>query len=101
MLVSVDKIQVHDPKARRGRGGWRTTDRVLREIRERHRFHTANDLLELLPANLPPVFTTADMAEAGNFDRDTARQIAYCFRALAFFEQVDRTRAGYHYRLSV
>ncbi len=101
VLVSVDKMQVHDPKARRGRGGWRTTDRVLREILERHRFRTATDLLELLPDNLPPVFTTADMAEAGTFDRDTARQIAYCFRALGFFDEVGRTKAGYNYRLSI
>lgn len=99
VLVSVDKMQKHDPKARRGRGGWRTTDRVLREILERHRFQTATDLLQLLPRNLPPVFTTADMAELGTFDRDTARQIAYCFRALGFFVEVGRTKAGYNYQL--
>jgi len=101
VLVSVDKMQQHDPKARRGRGGWRTTDRVLREILERHRYRTATDLLELLPQPLPDVFTTADMAEAGPFNRDVARQIAYCFRALGFFDQVGRTKAGYNYRLSV
>ncbi len=101
VLVSVDKMQKHDPKARRGRGGWRTTDRVLREILERHRFQTATELLSLLPKNLPPVFTTADMAEAGTFDRDTARQIAYCFRALGFFDEVGRTKAGYNYCLAI
>lgn len=101
VLVSVDKMQKHDPKARRGRGGWRTTDRVLREILERHRFQTATELLQLLPTHLPPVFTTADMSEAGTFDRDTARRIAYCFRALGFFEEVGRTKAGYNYRLTV
>lgn len=101
VLVSVDKMQVHDPKARRGRGGWRTTDRVLREILERHRFRTATDLLALLPENLPETFTTADLADRGRFDRSTAQQIAYCFRALNFFDEVDRTKAGYHYRLVV
>ena len=101
VLVSVEKIQVHDPKARRGRGGWRTTDRVLRSVNERIRFETANDLLRLIPNDLPAVFTTADMAERGPFDRDTARQIAYCFRALAFFDEVGRTRSGYQYRLSI
>lgn len=100
VLVSVDKMQQHDPKARRGRGGWRTTDRVLREILERHRFQAATELLGLLPKHLPPVFTTADMAAAGIFDRDTARQMAYCFRALGFFEEVGRTKAGYNYTLT-
>ncbi len=100
VLVSVTKMQVHDPKARRGRGGYRTTDRVLREVKSTHRFETAEDLLHLLPDDLPPIFTTADMSAAGTFDRDVARQIAYCFRALGFFDETGRTKAGYNYRLS-
>ncbi|MFT7475129.1 MAG: hypothetical protein ACI81L_002066 [Verrucomicrobiales bacterium] len=99
VLVSVTKMQVEDPKARRGRGGFRTADRVLREVKDRHRFESARDLLELLPTGLPPVFTTADMAESGLFDRDTARQMAYCFRALGYFEEQGRTKQGYHYSL--
>lgn len=99
VLVSVTKVQAHDPKARRGRGGFRTIDRVLREVKSTHRFECAEDLLSLLP-DLPDEFTTADMAAGGLFDRDVARQMAYCFRALGFFDEVDRTRAGYHYRLT-
>ena len=101
VLVSVNKVQVEDPKARRGRGGWRTSDRVLREVLGTHRFETAEDLLSLLPENLPPVFTTADMAEAGPFKRDVAQQMAYCFRALGFFTEQGRTKAGYNYTLTV
>ena len=101
VLVSVNKVQVEDPKARRGRGGWRTSDRVLREVLGTHRFETAEDLLSLLPENLPPVFTTADMAEAGSFKRDVAQQMAYCFRALGFFTEQGRTKAGYNYTLTV
>lgn len=100
VLVSVTKIQEHDPKARRGRGGYRTIDRVLREVKATHRFESAEDLLALLPDDLPADFTTADMAAAGAFNRDVARQIAYCFRALGFFEEINRTKAGYHYRLA-
>ncbi len=100
VLVSVTKVQAHDPKARRGRGGFRTVDRVLREVKSTHRFESAEDLLALLPEDLPTEFTTADMAADGSFDRDVARQIAYCFRALGFFDEIGRTRAGYHYRLS-
>ena len=100
VLVSVTKVQEHDPNARRGRGGYRTIDRVLREVHETHRFETTRDLLKLLPDDLPPVFTTADMANAGTFERDVARQIAYCFRALGFFDEIGRTKAGYNYRLS-
>lgn len=99
-LVSVSKMQQADPKARRGRGGFRTVDRQLRDIIEIHRFETTSDLLSLVPANLPDVFTTADMAAAGPFTRDVAQRMAYCFKALEFFEPVGRTKAGINYSLN-
>ena len=99
VMVNVDKVQEHDPKARRGRGGYRTVDRRLREVIERHRFESPTDLLRLVPDELPDIFTTADLARLGGFSRSHAQQMAYCFRALDFFEEIDRTRAGYRYRL--
>ncbi len=100
VLVEVTKRQIHDPKARRGRGGWRTVDRRLEKIVDTHRFETVADLTQLLPASLPDRFTTKDLAEAGGFSRDAAQKLAYCFRAANLFDQVDRTRAGITYRLS-
>jgi hypothetical protein len=99
-LVSVTKVQMHDPKARRGRGGFRTTDRVLREVRSRERFNTSADLMRLVPDDLPEVFTTADLATNAGISRDTAQQMAYCFRPLGLFVEQGRSRAGYHYRLN-
>lgn len=99
VLVSVTKIQVADPKARRGRGGYRTTDRVLREIIERRRFEHTTDLLELVPAGLPRVFTTADLARLAGVGRDVAQRMAYCFRSLGLFHEQGRTRAGIKYSL--
>jgi len=100
VLVNVDKVQEHDPAARRGRGGYRTIDRRLREVIERHRFESPTDLLRLVPDGLPDVFTTADLADLGSFSRSHAQQMAYCFRAIGFFEELDRTRAGIRYRLA-
>jgi len=101
VLTKIDAIQVHDPKLRRRRGGYRTIDRQLTEIVEQHRFENAEDLLTLLPDGLPHEFTTADLAAAGGFDRSIAQQMAYCFRALHFFDERGRTKAGIHYRLAV
>jgi len=101
VLVTVDKHQVEDPKARRGRGGHRTVDRSLREVIGRHRFGSVEDLIELIPPGLPDEFTTADLAEMGSFNRETARKMAYCFRPLGVFDELRRTRAGYVYRLSI
>jgi len=100
-LVDVDKIQVADPKARRGRGGFRTVDRELRQVLETHTFTSAEDLLALLPVgDLPDEFTTADIAAAIDVDRAMAQRIAYCFRPLGFVEELRHTRAGKVYRLT-
>lgn len=102
VLVAVDKIQEADPRARRGRGGFRTVDRRLREVKKRHRFSTVEDLLQLIPVEqLPKEFTTADIAEVSGVNREVARKIAYCFRPLGIFDELRRTRAGYVYRLSI
>ncbi|NNE73771.1 MAG: hypothetical protein HKN26_08920 [Acidimicrobiales bacterium] len=98
VLVNATKRQEHDAKVRRGRGGWRTVDRRLDDIVETRRFGGVDDLASLLPAKLPAQFTTKDLADAMACRRDVAQQIAYCFRAAAIFDQIDRTRAGIIYR---
>ncbi|MGI9595775.1 MAG: hypothetical protein ACR2QK_06430 [Acidimicrobiales bacterium] len=96
-LVTIDKFQEHDPKARRGRGGWRTTDKKLRSVESTHRFSSTDDLVGLMPAGLPSQFTTADMAASGDISRDGAQKLAYCLRALDRIQVIDRTKAGYIY----
>ncbi len=99
-LVEVTKHQVHDPRARRGRGGWRTVDRRLDSIVATEHFTTVADLVRLLPDGLPATFTTADLAELGSMNRDEAQRLAYCFRAASLFDRVGRSRAGIEYRRS-
>ncbi len=99
VLVKLDKVQRSDPTARRGRGGYRTVDKVLTEIVATERFTNVEDLRRLVPDGLPDTFTTADLAARGPFDRSTAQRMAYCFVPLGIFEQTRRSKAGYHYRL--
>lgn len=100
VLMEVDRFQRHDPTARRGRGGWRTVDRRIRSIDRWERFETGADVLELLPGNLPAVFTTADIAAGGVADRSSAQKLAYVLRALGLITLIDADRRGYRYRLS-
>ena len=100
-LVSVAKTQKHDPKLRRGRGGYRTTHRSLIELHEVQRFSSGQDLLSLLPTTeLPERFTTADIAEIANIPRPIAQRMAYCFRPLELFIEHERTRKGIVYSLA-
>jgi len=100
VLVSVTKAQVADPKMRRGRGGFRTVDRALREVFEVQRFESSLDLLRLVPTDLPMPFTTAHLASGANVGRDVAQKMAYCFRSMGLFQQVGHDRAGKHYRFT-
>jgi len=99
VLASVTKVQAPDSTVRRCRGGFRTIDRRLRQIIERRRFDHATDLLELVPDELPEVFTTADLARRAGVGRDVAQQMAYCLRPLGLFHERGRGKAGIEYSL--
>ncbi|MDH3296206.1 MAG: hypothetical protein OER95_17950 [Acidimicrobiia bacterium] len=100
ILVDIDRHQVHDPKARRGRGGWRTIDKSIAAVHGHHRLGSSRDMLNLLPPGLPPVFTTADIADTGTTSRDGAQKLAYVLRSLGLIELIEADRRGYRYRLS-
>lgn len=92
--------QVHDPALRRRRGGYRTVDRQIEEVVDQQRFDSVADLRRLLPSTLPDVFTTADIADQAGCSRAAAQKLAFCFQAAHLIDRIDRTRAGYRYRVS-
>jgi hypothetical protein len=98
VLVETTAVQVPDAAGRRGRGGWRTVDRVLDAIVAVHPLVGMQDLAAFVTGPLPDRFTTADIASAAGIDRDTARKLAYCLAACGCIDEVDRTRAGRVYR---
>jgi len=97
LLVEVDVVKVADPALRRRRGGWRTVDRRLRAVVDRHGFRTPADLVALLPPDLPPEWTTRDVAERGGIERRRAQQMAYVLKANELVAEVGRDRAGARY----
>lgn len=100
VLFDERRVQVHDPSLRRRRGGYRTVDRQIEEIVDQQRFDSVTDLRRLLPSTLPDVFTTADIADQAGCSRDAAQKLAFCFQATHLIDRIDRTRAGYCYRIS-
>ncbi|MDW3179920.1 MAG: hypothetical protein R8J94_21200 [Acidimicrobiia bacterium] len=89
------KKQIHDPSLRRRRGGWRTVDRHLVDIVETRRFRTIDDVAALAPSDLPPEFTTADIAERSDMSREAAQKLCYCLRAAGVYDVINRTKAGH------
>jgi len=101
-VVLFDEVrkQVHDPSLRRRRGGYRTVDRHIEAIVDQQRFDSVLDLRRLLPSTLPEIFTTADIAAQAGCRRDAAQKLAFCFQAAHLIDRIDRTKAGYRYRIS-
>jgi hypothetical protein len=97
VLVDVEEHR-QDHKTRwRRRGREQVRDRILRQLGERHRFQTADDLLQLLPDDLPPEFTTAELAAAIELPRWWAQKIAYCLRNMHAVETIGKRRHAWLY----
>jgi len=98
VLTTVTKIQEYDPKLRRNRGGYRTVNTELKEILSTQHFDGITDFMQLLPSDLPNVFTTADIAASARVPRQIAQQMAYCFRKTNVIEEIGSTRRGKEYK---
>ena len=81
-LTHEEEIWQDDGRGSWRRRGWSIADRRLLTIVERLPLATPADLRQLLPANMPATFTTADLAQAAGCPRRLAQKMAYCLRQL-------------------
>jgi hypothetical protein len=91
-LVEIDEWR-YPGHGRRRR--WRKRDHVVQDqqlirIAETHRFESGDDLLRLLPAELPCPFHTGDLARLLDVPRWIAQRIAYCLRNMQVARQVGK-----------
>ena len=81
-LVTVEERRIpgHGKRRRWRRNDHTVLDLSMVEVVSTHFFRTNNDLLALLPENLPQPFHTGDLATAMQIQRWIAQRIAYCLR---------------------
>jgi hypothetical protein len=95
VLLDVVKVQIRDPGARRGLGGYRTLDRKIETIDSILRLDSMGDVgSHFFPATLPTPFSTSDLAAAAGVPRSVAQKMTYCFRLSGHIVEVDRRRDG-------
>ncbi len=82
LLTVEEEVRVHRPGQAWRRNGWVVLGRSLVEVAETRMMRTGKDLAHLLPAGLPPNFTTADIADSAGMARRVAQQMVYCLRAV-------------------
>ncbi|MBL8851995.1 MAG: hypothetical protein JNG89_20145 [Planctomycetaceae bacterium] len=82
LLTEQEEHRVPVKKRRRRGKDYRVLDRRLVQVVETHRFRTADDVLALLPEELPASFTTADIAKLLKIPRWLAQKMTYCLRRM-------------------
>lgn len=90
LLVDQEERRIARQRRRFRGPDYRVEDRSLLRIVSRHRFHTAADLLALLPAALPSPFHTQDLAEAADIPRWLAQKMVYCLARCSALQTVGK-----------
>lgn len=98
VLTEEEEIQTYDPKARRGRGGWRRKGRHLVNILERYRMQSQDELWAFVGRDLPDEFTTQHLASGMGQPIALAQQLAYCLRHMGAIEVCGKVGRALNYR---
>jgi len=83
---------------RRRRGTYVVQDRKLVAVHGVTRFHSAVDLLQIVPGDLPDPFHTAHLAQRLNIERWEAQCITYCLRKTGAARQVGKDGNAWLYQ---
>jgi hypothetical protein len=82
LLTHQDELRVFRAGKAYRRKGWVVTGRSLARVDESVLLRCPADAAALLPAALPDVFDTAELAQCAGVPRRLAQQIAYCLRGM-------------------
>lgn len=91
IMVNEEEYRAHTPGRSWRRKGWSVIERRLIEVVDTLLIRNADDLLALMPAEIPEPFTTAELAERLGRPRRTAQQMAYCLRHAGLITQIGKT----------
>lgn len=80
VLTTEEEHRRHTPGRAWRRKGWSIAERHLVEVHGSSMLSDGRDLAALLPADLPDVFTTVELASGLGRPLRSAQQMAYCLR---------------------
>jgi hypothetical protein len=101
LLTHQDELRLHRPGRAYRRRGWIVSGRRLVSVESSHRFGAPDDAARLLPAALPELFDTAELAAAAGIDRRLAQQMAYCLRAMGVLDTAGKRGGAVLHRRAV
>lgn len=101
LLIQEEEVRRFVGRQAWRRRGWKTEERRLIKVVERHRFDAPSDLSTLLPANLPDCFTTTDLAKKLAISSALARKMAYCLRKMGMIQELGKRSRSRLYQQTV
>jgi hypothetical protein len=99
VMTEDEELRRHEPGKAWRRRGWVVEGRRLVAVRDRYLFRRPDELLTLLPPDLPADFTSADVSTLGRMPRRVAQQAAYCLTALELIERIGKRGNVHIYRI--
>lgn len=90
VLVHSEEVLVNDGKGSWRRKGWSIHDRKLLKVIDKKVFNPPENLRELLPIDLPPNFTTLDLAKSLAIRITLARKMVYCLRKIEIINVIGK-----------
>jgi len=90
LLTIEEEYRRHAPGQAWRRRGWTVVERRLIEVVDTLLLKQPEDLIGLLPDDLPETFTTADLAEKLGRPRRSGQQMAYCLRRVGTIAAVEK-----------
>ena len=82
VIIQEEQVRLYSGSRNRRRKGWSSHERRLLQVVDQWIFENPRDMQALIPASLPEVFTTADLAEATGQPVWLAQKMAYCLRLM-------------------
>ena len=97
VMVREEEIRRHHEGKAWRRKGWVIEERHLVEVADTMILRSSADLVDLLPSDLPDVFTTADLSASLGRPRRIAQQMTYCLRTTGAIRQVGKRANAIEY----
>jgi hypothetical protein len=98
MLTHQEELRVYRQGRAFRRHGWVVVGRRLVSVERCLRIASPCDAADLLPASLPELFDTAELAKAAAVKRRLAQQMTYCLRAMGVLETAGKRGNALVYR---
>lgn len=99
LFIDADEVWLDDGQGSWRRRYWSIAERHLLGVNRSITFHTNQDLLQLLPENLPQPFTNRQLASELGIRTNLAGKITYALRKMEALHLVGKTGNQHQYQI--